>query len=417
MNRSPWILLAATALFAAVSGHTYFGGVSAPSVGSVGTGPQGTSGQIVGGSPESAKNSRPIPTTARVEWLGSEPIVLTYVPAPAGSGETPKLRGKIGLRKVGNSKGERVSFSIFRVETDTVPRNDVVLEQPAPIVLSDGNAQLVDIVVGIQPQCFFKKASFHRLLFTSLERPTSCFPLEGYIAAYDMAIKPEEAADPNAEQQLLSWTTPLPLSTDLEAQVMAGSTAWAAGVVALALIVCWMLGLPPWSLMDGTPNWDFSRSWAANIALGGGLMGALVTFASLNATILNKSTYSFFALWTTALLAIGPMLYVAFSWTKTSPNTPTEPITCSPVGLFFAASFVVLWAALMQLRLVRILLAELRLDKTITDQIESWTSVSVGAIALVLVIYSPVSLIRTAVNQRHYLAVRGERPRAHWPLL
>jgi hypothetical protein len=87
------------------------------------------------------------------------------------------------------------------------------------------------------------------------------------------------------------------------------------------------------------------------------------------------------------------------------------------VGLFFAASFIVLWAALMQLRLVRILIAELRLDKTITNQIESWTSVMVGAVASVLVIYATVSLVRTAEKQQHYIPAGGEHPAPRWHLL
>lgn len=96
-------------------------------------------------------------------------------------------------------------------------------------------------------------------------------------------------------------------------------------------------------------------------------------------------------------------------------------MTYSPVGLFFTASFIVLWAALMQLSLVRVLISELRLDKTVTDELESWTSGTVGAIASILVVYATVSLVKT-VGKQHRLKVGGkptsaEPPSAHWNLL
>jgi len=411
MNRSPWIVLGATAILTAISGVTNSGG--GPPAGSVGMGTQASPGQVLGAPPGAITNSVvSLNAPTRLEWLDQEPITLKYVPPPEGSVDAPTLRGTAGVRKLGQNGDEHVAFSPFRVQSDSVARNGFTLEKPLTLDLRNDAPTVVDIVLGIPPECFFRPASFDAIFFTSLQKPANCFPLTGYVIADN---SPVTAKDPTLkpEQKVLSWTALLPVSTDLERQVMSGTSAWAAAIVALALIVSWILKAPPWSVMEGAPNWDFQRSWAANIALGGGLLTALVTLASLNPIILGKSTYNFLDLWTIALLAIGPMIYAAFSWTKQGKD---GPVTCSPVGCFFAASFVVLWAALMQLRLVRLLIAELRLDKTITEQVESWASRTIGTIAIVLLVYAAFSLVKTAGKHVRLEGVTATTE-AHWPLL
>lgn len=421
MNRTPWISLAATALLASVGG-----------IGASNSAVLSQNGVFAGSS------SSPIPITApattsigshnsltinatspiRVEWFDAETLALKYVP-PHDNVATSALEGTLGVRKVGASKTEHLSFQSFQVQTAIVneppsERKDVNLVV-SPIDLTDNEPKSLKIQLMLPPKCTFHPVLFNSpFIFTMLEEPPTCFPLQGLIYAENTTKDDSNKANiSSSEGKLLSWSAPPPFSTDLQFQVLLVPAIWACSITLIALMLSWLGGVSPWSVIEGSPTWDFTQSWASNITLGGGLLAALVVFAGLNPIILRRATYSFFDLYAAALLTLGSAIFALFAWTEQSA---TGAVRRNRAMTFYIACCVVLWAALVQIRLVRLLVLELKLDRTLTPRIESSVGVTIEMISILLALQSLFSIVKT-VRQQSARKGSNTVPAPEWPLL
>lgn len=335
----------------------------------------------------------------RVEYIDSDPVILRYV-----VGKPPTIVGRVSVRNIGNNPHESLSFSVFNVRVDSMPRDGITarvstfpLEQMVPTT--------AEIVLTLPPECEYREAKFHMIPLTSLERPTGCFALSGYIAADNIpTIKvPKAPEDAVREQKLMSWSASMPNAQGVQGQLLTGSLFWALASVSAAVIVSWIIGVKPWHMLDGSPKWDFSKSWASNTTLVATFLSALLGLTTLSPVLLPKPAYTFLDLWAAALLAIGPMLYLAFPGNR-----------CPAVWLFISSAFV-LWAAFTQLRMVRMLVAEVTINKWISGRIEEIVAGTLGALSCLLFAYGIASLVTVASQQKP--AAGKARPATQWPLL
>ena len=349
--------------------------------------------------------------SSRLEWIDADSLTLEY--ATAGKGlPNYALRGRVGVRNKGSNTDEEINFTLFRSRTELWDRDDVQ-NRTTKVQLLDTKPKLVDLILELPSQCGFHPAAFHDFPFASFDKPSGCFPLRGYIVAENHPMSAAATKDDSIPQQnLLAWSAPMPLSAGLGAEILKAAGLWAGILVGLAMVIAWILGHAPWSVMEGAPNWDFSKSWATNTTLAGGLLSAILALTSLSPVLLQRSTYTFLDLWATALLSLGPTIYSAFTW----QNTATPPITCSRVLGFFLGSFFVLWAALVQVRIVRVLISELALDKSITPDGERLIGQTINAIAFILIAYAGYALIRIVTEQAQKRAA-GTVSRPRWSLI
>jgi hypothetical protein len=113
----------------------------------------------------------------------------------------------------------------------------------------------------------------------------------------------------------------------------------------------------------GLPTWDFSRSWASNISV----VGGLVTFSTISflpttveTKILTRSAYAVLLFAFPLLAALAPLIYNFSRRVQKDTATPPAVVAQGKTYMFIVASVFTLWAAVGQLAIQTSLIEEIR---------------------------------------------------------
>jgi hypothetical protein len=121
----------------------------------------------------------------------------------------------------------------------------------------------------------------------------------------------------------------------------------AVEVVAAAVAV----GLPVTSRV-GPPNWDYSKSWATNIAILDAVLGTFLSSKIVpNPKFVGAVSYLLLSAFFAVVVAVGPLVFRALSRESrvlTASGTPDIQYQGTVYG-FLLAALLTLWAALGQL--------------------------------------------------------------------
>jgi hypothetical protein len=113
----------------------------------------------------------------------------------------------------------------------------------------------------------------------------------------------------------------------------------------------------------GVPTGDFSRSWASNISV----VGGLVTFSTMSflpstveTKILTRSAYAVLLFAFPLLAALAPLIYNFSRRVQKDTSTPPAVIAQGKAYMFIVASILTIWSAVGQLALQTSLIEEVR---------------------------------------------------------
>jgi hypothetical protein len=153
----------------------------------------------------------------------------------------------------------------------------------------------------------------------------------------------------------------------------------------------------PWSAVAGSPDWDFGKSWSANVTLFLGLLTALLAFGGLPAqtTILPKNSYLILSTIAIAMIGIGPLVYASIQRDKTVGDQPTR---VGILATLYLAGLVVLWATYIQFGLVWLILVELVRANVLTVATNGILDIGLTALAVVVFVYGFLSLRLVAID-------------------
>ncbi|WP_250525422.1 hypothetical protein [Caballeronia sp. GAWG2-1] len=153
----------------------------------------------------------------------------------------------------------------------------------------------------------------------------------------------------------------------------------------------------------GSPNWDFSRSWASNFTAIGALLGIVLNFGvlpSLSSAAFRES-YMALNIFFLGLTTLAPLLYVFFTVnTKDSAGIIQNP--SGSVRLFYAAGFVTAWGVLGQTMTLGFLFSAITLVKNpILPGRAIWAFLLLIAVLFVgVLIYMPRTIKNTVLMQK-----------------
>jgi hypothetical protein len=99
-------------------------------------------------------------------------------------------------------------------------------------------------------------------------------------------------------------------------------------------------------------TWDFNRSWASNLAVGGGIVGFLTVLTVLPPASAIKSVLLLYALLMVAVSGLAPALY---NFLRVAPGYDQGLILT-----FLIAGMLSIWAAIAQLLLQAVIVDNLR---------------------------------------------------------
>jgi hypothetical protein len=161
----------------------------------------------------------------------------------------------------------------------------------------------------------------------------------------------------------------------------------------------------------GDATWDFQKSWASNLTVVGGILGAIVSSGALPEA--KSATFAGLSLFFAVLALVAPFVYAA---TRRPVGTP--PIYEGRVWSYLLSSTFTLWATFGQLATSYVLFRELRTAASLPD-FAPWLLLAVtAASAALLVVYATNSITWTLDEQEHSDAeVRGAARASGWSLL
>jgi len=113
----------------------------------------------------------------------------------------------------------------------------------------------------------------------------------------------------------------------------------------------------------GGASWNFSSSWASNLAIGATLLNSFLSLTILpeQTHFLPRSAYSALTLLFLTIVVIAPFMYSLISTTELSVNNLGITVQQSQgyVGTFVLAAFLTLWGTIGQIIMVALLATEL----------------------------------------------------------
>jgi len=178
------------------------------------------------------------------------------------------------------------------------------------------------------------------------------------------------------------------------------------------LAIMWKWGLSTFKTLKtpmGTPTWDFSQSWAANLTVIGGALTALLSFTGLpdQGQLMTKTAYLCLGVLFTAMLVLAPPLFnfLRRPISVAIPD-PENPLNTTGlrfqgfVGGFLTATFVLLWGVFGQLITLGILFAELEASDFISNNAMFLLESVLTLLVLALLVYAPVSSTATIKRQK-----------------
>jgi hypothetical protein len=193
---------------------------------------------------------------------------------------------------------------------------------------------------------------------------------------------------------------------------------WGAAALSLlstlisVLAIMWMWGLRTLKTLKtpmGTPTWDFSQSWAANLTVIGGALTALLSFTGLpdQGQLMTKTAYLCLGVLFTAMLVLAPPLFnfLRRPISVAIPD-PENPLNMTGlrfqgfVGGFLTATFVLLWGVFGQLITLGILFAELEASDFISKNAMFLLESVLTFLVVALLVYGPVSSTATIKRQK-----------------
>jgi hypothetical protein len=128
----------------------------------------------------------------------------------------------------------------------------------------------------------------------------------------------------------------------------------------------------------GGASWNFSSSWASNLAIGATLLNSFLSLTLLpeQTHFLPRSTYSALNLFFLTIVAIAPFMYSLITTTELSVNNVGITVQQSQgyVGTFVLAAFLTLWGATGQTIMVALLATELCYSKVVSEP--AWIAIA-----------------------------------------
>lgn len=185
------------------------------------------------------------------------------------------------------------------------------------------------------------------------------------------------------------------------------------------LAVRWKWGLRIFNTLKtpmGSPTWDFSQSWAANLTVIGGALAALLSFTGLpnQGQFMTKTDYLCLGVLFTAMLVLAPPLFnfLRRPISVAIPD-PENPLNTTGlrfqgfVGGFLTATFVLLWGVFGQLITLGFLFAELEKSDFISDNSMFLMESVLALLVVALLVYATVSSAATVERQKQVCDERG----------
>jgi|GEM_PF-5488743 len=154
----------------------------------------------------------------------------------------------------------------------------------------------------------------------------------------------------------------------------------------------------------GVPSWDFSRSWASNISVVGGLVTlSALTFipTTVETKQIPQSAYPILFFIFPLLAALAPLVY-NFS-RRVTTDSSTKPPTIVAQGkayMFIVASVFTMWAALGQLAVQASIIEELRIAKVLPTAFAILIEIVFGFVVLGLFLYGGKTVVETVRTQK-----------------
>jgi hypothetical protein len=186
------------------------------------------------------------------------------------------------------------------------------------------------------------------------------------------------------------------------------------------LAIRWKRGLKTFKTLKtpmGTPTWDFSQSWAANLTVIGGALTALLSFTGLpnQGQFMTKTAYLFLGVLFTAMLVLAPPLFnfLRRPISVAIPD-PENPLNTTGlrfqgfVGGFITATFVLLWGVFGQLITLGLLFAELEASDFISNNSMFLMESVLALLAVALMVYATVSSTATVERQKQICDERDQ---------
>jgi hypothetical protein len=152
----------------------------------------------------------------------------------------------------------------------------------------------------------------------------------------------------------------------------------------------------------GSPEWDFSKSWASNITVIGALLGTIISAGVLPAqTALPKATYAGLNLFFGALILVAPFVYTATQKevSPDRPRRPQEPRYEGRVYWFVAASGLTLGAVLGELATIFLLFREIQTGGSMPQAAIWFLAAVISGTCVLACLYGFRSIRATLKNQ------------------
>jgi hypothetical protein len=181
-----------------------------------------------------------------------------------------------------------------------------------------------------------------------------------------------------------------PLPSGLDTGVLVASLILAAAVALLCAFFVSRSSTNFWDPMPAAP-FDVKNSWAANLAVGGGLITALMTTAILSSDRYssNSASYGMLAALFAALVPLGAALYGLSR--PASGAAPGDGYVVS----FLGTTLIVLWGAFGQLLLIGMFFRELDLASVLSPVSAGLLIVTTKIVMISLAIYAVIGSLGT----------------------
>ncbi len=148
----------------------------------------------------------------------------------------------------------------------------------------------------------------------------------------------------------------------------------------------------------GIPTWDFSRSWASNISVVGGLvtLSALAFIPAKTETqLITRSAYAILLFVFPLLAALAPLIYNFSRHISKDTSNPPMIIAVGRAYMFIVASVFTMWASVGQLALQGLMLDELRRAGVLQSGFAELVELVLALIGLGLLFYGGKSVVET----------------------
>lgn len=273
-------------------------------------------------------------------------------------------------------------------------------------------------------------------------------PGSGWLRIHWNPIKPDgtcKADAPDHCKELSDSTSlvpiilaePPPKSTAAMGKIFFASLI-AAGLV--ILIVAEALKISKTSLLDrmGSATWSFQQSWGANVTIGAGLLGTLLTLFAFpdHPSVMDKDSYSALQVLFAAIVTLAPLVYGLIRYDiQANTNGLASVDAQGYVIMFLLAGGLVLCGAIGQVATMGTLIEEFILGGRLQQSVGRALQTLAALLCVLLITYGLRSLYLTAkhlsadaatatgtqplrrVQSGLAAPAKTPSPMAEWPLL